>query len=93
MKPRHPALAAASCADRNAVWFELLRARLLLAWLETVPRSELHIRLFRAADESAMLALQSGFPLLVLPELFAEKARAALPPALIPKPAMDEVVA
>lgn len=72
---KHPA--ASILGHRDAVRFELLRARVLLAWLETVPRSELHFRLIRIADESARLALQSGFPLLVLPELFAERARRA----------------
>lgn len=78
MRPRLQVNSAAPAATHAIVLLELLRARMLLAWLETVPRTELHLRLFRIADESAALAVQSGFPLLVLPELFAEKVRAVL---------------
>lgn len=79
MQPPLAAEFITAYSNRDAILVEWLRARVWLRSQEAVPRAELLMRLFRAADESTALALQSGFPLLVLLELFAEQARAAVP--------------
>src|SRR5262245_58748094 len=57
---------------------ERLKGRLLRLRLNENGVPELHVRLRRAANEAAALAWASSFPLLVFPELFAEKAGVAL---------------
>jgi hypothetical protein len=57
---------------------ELLKGRLLRQRLNETGVAELHVRLRRAANDAAALAWATSFPLLVFPELFAEKAGAAL---------------
>jgi len=56
---------------------ESLKSRLLDGLLAVETNAELVRRLQRAADESASLAWASPFPLLMLPELLAEKVREA----------------
>jgi phage regulator Rha-like protein len=58
--------------------FERLKNRLLAEHLATASRAELNAPLRRAANEAAALAWVSFFPLLVFPELFAEKAGTAV---------------
>lgn len=58
--------------------FERLKSRLLLETLQEVWEPEFNSQLRRAANEAAALAWVTGFPLLVFPVLFAEKAEAAL---------------
>ncbi len=57
---------------------EHLKARLLRERLATAPAAEALAPLRRAGNEAAALAWANEFPLLVLPELFREKAEAAL---------------
>lgn len=56
---------------------DVLVARLLAERLGEVPDPALRERLRRAAAESASLAWSTPYPLLTLPELFAEKEREA----------------
>ena len=57
--------------------FERLKGRLLRKQLDNAPLAELNTPIRQAANEAAALAWTTQFPLLVLPELFEEKARAA----------------
>ena len=57
--------------------FERLKNRLLRAELDDVPLADLNTPLRQAANEAAALAWTTQFPLLVLPELFQEKALVA----------------
>jgi hypothetical protein len=57
---------------------ERLKGRLLRQRLNASGVPEVHLRLRRAANEAAALAWASSFPLLVFPELFAEKVGVAL---------------
>lgn len=57
--------------------FERLKNRLLARQLETTEQPGLNAPLRRAANEAAALAWVTFYPLLVFPELFEEKARAA----------------
>ncbi len=54
------------------------KARLLRQWLEQAPDRQLYAPLRRAANEAAALAWFTPFPLLFVPALLEEKARAAL---------------
>jgi len=56
---------------------DLLVARLLAEHLSKVQDDALRERLHRAAAESASIAWSTPYPLLALPELFAEKEREA----------------
>ena len=56
---------------------DMLVARLLTEQLSEVRDSALRQRLRRAAAESASIAWSTPYPLLALPELFAEKEREA----------------
>ena len=57
--------------------FERLKNRLLAETLEEADRPELNAVVRRAANEAAALAWVTFHPLLVFPELFEEKSRAA----------------
>ena len=57
--------------------FERLKVQLLAEQLAGTDAPELNAPLRRAANEAAALAWVTPFPLLVLPELFAEKSAAA----------------
>lgn len=56
---------------------DLLVARLLDEQLNEIQDAALRERLRRAAAESASIAWSTAYPLLTLPELFAEKEREA----------------
>lgn len=56
---------------------DVLVARLLAEQLSKVQDAALRDRLRRAATESASIAWSTPYPLLTLPELFAEKEREA----------------
>lgn len=74
-----PVSPAATVPIRGALERQLeeLKAQLLEAvWRET-PHPELREPLRHAANEAAALAWMTPYPLLVLPELVAEKARLA----------------
>jgi hypothetical protein len=58
--------------------FERLKNRLLTETLLAAARPELNVAIRRAANEAAALAWVTFYPLLVFPELFAEKFRHAL---------------
>jgi len=58
--------------------FERLKSRLLAETLDEAEQPELNVPLRRAANEAAALAWVTFYPLLVFPELFAEKSRTAL---------------
>ena len=65
-------------ADRGtAARFSLLKQRLLLQRLNETPESELHALIMRQANEAALLAWLSPYPLLTFPCLFEERAAAA----------------
>jgi hypothetical protein len=57
--------------------FERLKFQLLHRRLEAFPSPEAHAPVRRAANEAAALAWEIGFPLLVFPVLFEEKAERA----------------
>lgn len=57
---------------------ERLKGRLLRERLAATPVPEAFAPLRRASNEAAALAWASGYPLLVLPELFREKAETAV---------------
>jgi hypothetical protein len=54
-----------------------LKNRLLREWLAIAPAPDFYAPLRRASNEAAALAWDTAFPLLVLPELFREKAESA----------------
>ena len=56
---------------------ERLKNQLLREWLATADQPDAYAPLRRASNDAAALAWATPFPLLVLPELFCEKARAA----------------
>jgi len=58
--------------------FEALKGRLLTARLEELWAPEHNSQVRRAANEAAALAWVTPYPLLIFPELFQEKAEAAL---------------
>jgi hypothetical protein len=57
--------------------FVVLKQRLLLECLNQTPESETHALIMRQANEAALLAWLSGYPLLAFPCLFEERAAAA----------------
>ena len=56
---------------------ERLKDLLLREWLNAAPDPALYAPLRRASNEATALAWTTPYPLLVLPELFREKAEAA----------------
>jgi hypothetical protein len=76
-----PAIVNATPAQafRGAIEDELerLKERLLAAELERTTTLEANVLLRRAANEAASLVWLTPYPLLLLPALFAEKARSA----------------
>jgi len=62
---------------RVAARFAILKQRLLLRHLNETPASETHALIIRQADEAALLAWRSSYPLLTFPCLFEERAAAA----------------
>ena len=61
----------------NEPGLDVLTDRLLAEQLDQVQDAALRERLRRAAAESASIAWSTPYPLLTLPELFAEKEREA----------------
>lgn len=61
----------------NEPGLDVLASRLLAEQLDQVQDAALRERLRRAAAESASIAWATPYPLLTLPELFAEKEREA----------------
>ncbi len=57
---------------------EVLKLRLLLGRLEQVSKANLHAHIIREAHLSSALARATGYPLLLFPCLFEERATAAL---------------
>ncbi len=60
-----------------AARFDNLKTRLLLQRLNETPGSETHASIIKQANEAALLAWLSGYPLLAFPCLFEERALAA----------------
>jgi hypothetical protein len=60
-----------------AARFAVLKTRLLLEYLDQTPESETHALIMRQANEAALLAWRSSYPLLTFPCLFEERAAAA----------------
>lgn len=58
--------------------FDNLKMRLLLQRLNETPQSETHASIIKQANEAALLARLSGYPLLAFPCLFEERALAAI---------------
>ena len=58
--------------------FGMLKQHLLLRRLNDTPESETHALIMRQADEAALLAWLTPFPLLTFPCLFEERAAQAL---------------
>ena len=56
---------------------EMLRERLLRELLNETTDAELNLLFRHAATEAVAIAVATGFPLLLLPALFEEKAEAA----------------
>jgi hypothetical protein len=68
-------LGAMDLAERSvAARFGLLKQRLLLERLNATPESETHALIIRQADEAALMAWVSSYPLLLFPCLFEERA-------------------
>ena len=59
-----------------AARFVVLKTRLLLECLNQTPESETHALIMRQANEAALLAWLSAYPLLTFPCLFEERAAA-----------------
>jgi hypothetical protein len=59
-----------------AARFVVLKTRLLLECLNRTPESETHALIMRQANEAALLAWLSSYPLLTFPCLFEERAAA-----------------
>ncbi len=57
---------------------EILKLRLLLGRVEQVSKANLHALIIREADRSLVLARAAGYPLLLFPCLFEERATMAL---------------
>jgi hypothetical protein len=66
-------------APENGVDIRLvvLKQRLLLECLNQTPESETHALIMRQANEAALLAWLSAYPLLTFPCLFEERAASA----------------
>jgi len=62
---------------RSAQTFALLKQRLLLERLNHTPEFETHALIMRQANEAALLAWMSSYPLLTFPCLFDERANTA----------------
>jgi hypothetical protein len=60
-----------------AMRFAMLKQRLLLQRLNETPESETHALIIRQANEAALLAWLSAYPLLTFPCLFEERTAAA----------------
>jgi hypothetical protein len=60
-----------------AARFAVLKTRLLLERLNQTPESETHALIMRQANEAALLAWLSPYPLLTFPCLFEERAASA----------------
>ena len=60
-----------------AARFDNLKTRLLLQRLNETPESETHASIIKQANEAALLAWLSGYPLLAFPCVFEERALAA----------------
>lgn len=60
-----------------AARFANLKLRLLLQRLNETPEAETHASIIKQANEAALLACLSGYPLLAFPCLFEERALAA----------------
>jgi hypothetical protein len=60
-----------------AARFVVLKTRLLLDCLNQTPESETHALIMRQANEAALLAWLSAYPLLTFPCLFEERAASA----------------
>jgi hypothetical protein len=73
--PARPALPFRAVLENQ---LERLRERLLRQALEENLGAGAAVALRWAARDAAALAASTAYPLLILPELFAEKARAAL---------------
>jgi hypothetical protein len=58
--------------------FGILKQQLLLRRLNETPESETHALIMREADEAALLACLTCYPLLTFPCLFEERAAAAI---------------
>jgi len=56
----------------------LLKHRLLLQRLDATPEPEAHSLIIHQADEAALMAWLSAYPLLAFPCLFEEKAAAVV---------------
>jgi hypothetical protein len=56
-----------------AARFTVLKTRLLLECLNQTPESETHALIMRQANEAALLAWLSAYPLLTFPCLFEER--------------------
>jgi hypothetical protein len=61
-----------------AATFGILKQRLLLERLSSTPEAETHVLIMRQANEAALLAWLSNYPLLAFPCLFEEKASGAM---------------
>ena len=59
------------------VRFVVLKQRLLLECLNQTPEPETHALIMRQANEAALLAWLSSYPLLTFPCLFEERAASA----------------
>ena len=59
-----------------AARFANLKTRLLLQRLNETPESETHASIMKQANEAALLAWLSGYPLLAFPLLLEERALA-----------------
>jgi hypothetical protein len=63
--------------DHTAMRFGILKQRLLLQRLNEVPDATTHALVIRQANEAALLAWLTQYPLLTFPCLFEERAAAA----------------
>ena len=72
-----PQTAAVPFRAAQETQFERLKSRLLRKQLDNAPVADLKTPIRQAANEAAAIAWTTQFPLLVLPELFEEKARVA----------------
>ena len=69
--------AEARLDDAVARRFGVLKQRLLLQRLNEVPDSSAHALVIRQANEAALLAFLTAYPLLTFPCLFEERAGSA----------------
>ena len=71
-EPKH------ACAPPVAARLTNLKTRLLLERLNETPEAETHALIMRQANEAALLAWLSSYPLLTFPCLFEERATVAI---------------